>query len=95
MPAKRKAAAKGAKGKGSAAKKAKVEDAPAALATMKDAAEALKAEDKKKGGKKAHKVDSNCPMSSAEVSIICYKLHVHVYIVMSIYRTMLKMCFLL
>lgn len=60
MPPKRKAAGGAAKG----GKKAKVEAAPAAPQTMKDAAAALKAEDKKTGGKKSHKPDSYCPLSA-------------------------------
>ena len=75
MPPKRKAAG-GAKGKGG--KKAKVEE-PEAPATMKDAAEKLKAEDKKSGGKKSHKVDSLCPLFGGSVSdmvvLYCYLLH--------------------
>jgi len=59
MPAKRKAAATKAKG----GKKAKVEE-PAAPKTLKDASAALKAEDKKSGGKKSHKVDSFVPGAS-------------------------------
>lgn len=59
MPPKRKAAG-GAKAGG---KKAKAEE-PAAAATMKDASAALKAADKKTGGKKSHKPDSRCPLFS-------------------------------
>lgn len=64
MPPKRKAAGKaGAKG----AKKAKKEEPPTAPQTMKDAATMLKTIDKKIGGKKTHKIDSYCPLKSAEV----------------------------
>ncbi|XP_060587154.1 protein mono-ADP-ribosyltransferase PARP3-like [Ruditapes philippinarum] len=62
MPPKRKAAGAGAKG----GKKAKTE-APATPKTMKDAAAALKAEDKKSGGKKSHKIDSCCTLGSGEI----------------------------
>ncbi|KAH3881504.1 protein mono-ADP-ribosyltransferase PARP3-like [Dreissena polymorpha] len=61
MPPKRKAAA-GAKAKGG--KKVKVEE-PAAPATLKDAAAKLKAEDKKVGGKKSHKVDTYVPLAAS------------------------------
>ncbi|XP_052778309.1 protein mono-ADP-ribosyltransferase PARP3-like [Mya arenaria] len=61
MPPKRKAAGKA---KGAGGKKAKVEEAPAAPKTLKDAAAALKAVDKKVGGKKTHKVDSFVPFAS-------------------------------
>lgn len=64
MPPKRKAAGR-AKGK-QPAKKAKAEE-PAAPATMKDAAAVLKAEEKKTGGKKAHKKDTYCPLGPAAV----------------------------
>lgn len=64
MPPKRKAAAGGAKGKG--AKKAKTEE-PDTPQTMKDASALLQAVDKKAGGRKAHKVDSYCTLSSATV----------------------------
>lgn len=57
MPPKRKAARGAAKG----GKKTKKEE-PAAPQTMKDAAAVLKAEDKKVGGKKSHKVDALCPV---------------------------------
>ena len=66
MPPKRKAGGTAAKG----GKKAKTEE-PAAPATLKDAAAALKAEDKKIGGKKSHAVDSACPIAStASVNLI-------------------------
>ena len=68
MPPKRKAAAKG-KGKG--AKKTKVEE-PEVPATLKDAAAKLKAEDKKKGGKKSHKLDSPCPVFGGTVSLMAF-----------------------
>ena len=58
MPPKRKAAAGGVKGKG--AKKSKAEE-PEVPTTLKDAAAKLKGEDKKKGGKKYHKIDPQCP----------------------------------
>jgi hypothetical protein len=71
MPPKRKATSGAAKG----GKKTKKEEAtPATPQTMKDAAAVLKAEDKKTGGKKSHKPDSFCPLSSvALVSIILWQ----------------------
>lgn len=67
MPPKRKAAGAAAKG-GKKAKKA--DEGPK---TMKDAAKVLKAADKKTGGMKSHKIDSNCHLAGglfSSVSII-------------------------
>lgn len=66
MPPKRKATSGAAKG----GKKTKKEEAtPATPQTMKDAAAVLKAEDKKTGGKKSHKPDSFCPLSSVALVV--------------------------
>jgi hypothetical protein len=74
MPPKRKAAGAGAKG----GKKAKTE-APATPKTMKDAAAALKAEDKKSGGKKSHKIDSCCTLGSGEVCYVsCFNPYIYI-----------------